>query len=170
MTTIKKVALTDAGELLAFSKKTFYDFFAHLNDPANMEAYSAVAFAPQNMHSQLINPDSDFYFAMIGEEIAGYLKLNFYDAQTEFKDKNALEIERIYVARAHHGKNIGKQLLHFAINIAAEKQFDYVWLGVWENNHNALGFYRHNGFEVCGHHEFMLGDDRQQDLLMKKTL
>jgi ribosomal protein S18 acetylase RimI-like enzyme len=170
MVTIKKAGITDAGVLLAYSKKTFYDFFAHLNDPANMEAYSVVAFTQQNMLEQLNNPNSEFYFAMVDGDIAGYLKLNFNDAQTEYKDKNALEVERIYVSGEHHGKRIGKQLLNFAIDMARSKKFEYVWLGVWEHNHKAIGFYEHNGFEPCGSHEFLLGDDKQTDLLMKKVL
>src|ERR1035437_6231679 len=113
MITIQKVKVSEVDALLAFSKKTFYDFFAHLNEPANMEAYAAVAFTAENMLEQLTNPDSDFYFAMLTNEVVGYLKLNFNDAQTEFKDKNAMEIERIYVSGEHHGKRIGKQLLDF---------------------------------------------------------
>ena len=170
MVLIKKVAVNELDILLAYSKKTFYDFFAHLNEPANMEAYSSVAFTPENMLAQLSNPNSHFYFAMLGDELAGYLKLNFEDAQTEFKDKNALEIERIYVSAEHHGKKIGQHLLNFAIETAKNKNFDYVWLGVWEHNHKAIGFYEHNGFELFGSHEFLLGDDRQTDLLMRKKL
>jgi hypothetical protein len=170
MVTIQKVGVADVDALLSFSKETFYEFFAHLNEPANMEAYSVVAFTTQNILDQLNNPDSEFYFAILDGEITGYLKLNFNNAQTEYKDKNALEVERIYVSGQHHGKKIGKHLLDFAINTARQKQFEYVWLGVWEDNQNALGFYRHNGFEVCGSHEFLLGDDRQTDLLMKKRI
>jgi ribosomal protein S18 acetylase RimI-like enzyme len=170
MITIQKVQLADCDMLLAYSKKTFYDFFAHLNEPANMEAYSVVAFTKENMFNQLNNPDSEFYFALDEGNILGYLKLNFNNAQTEFQDKDALEVERIYVSGEHHGKRIGKQLLDFAIAIARDKQFDYVWLGVWEHNHKAIGFYEHNGFEIFSSHEFLLGDDRQTDLLMKKVL
>ncbi len=168
--TIKKVSVSDLDILLAYSKKTFYNFFAHLNDPANMEAYSPIAFTPQKMLAELTEPDSAFYFAMLNYELVGYLKLNFNNAQTEFQDKNALEVERIYVSRQHHGKHIGQQLLNFATETAVQKQLRYIWLGVWEHNNNAIGFYRHNGFEVFSSHEFVLGDDKQVDLLMKKAL
>ena len=170
MITIKKVKLSDADKLLVLSKKTFFDFFSHLNDPANMDAYSVVAFTPQQMQAELANPESHFYFAMLNEEIAGYLKLNFGDAQAEFRDENAMEIARIYVLGEHHGKHIGTQLLNFAIAIAANANLEYVWLGVWEQNNNAIGFYKHNGFEVFSSHEFLLGDDKQNDLLMKKLI
>jgi ribosomal protein S18 acetylase RimI-like enzyme len=170
MVTIQKVQIADVETLLSFSKKTFYEFFAHLNDPANMEAYSVVAFTLGSILEQINNPFSEFYFALYEDDIVGYIKLNFNDAQTEFKHKNALEVERIYVSGDYHGKYIGKQLLDFAINIALSKQFDYVWLGVWEHNYKARGFYERYGFEVIGSHEFLLGDDNQTDLLMKKPL
>ena len=170
MVTIQKVEITDADTLLNFSKRTFYEFFAHLNDPANIEAYASVAFTPQKILSELTNPDSEFYFAVIEGIIAGYLKLNFNDAQTEFRDKKAMEIERIYVEGEHHGKHIGRQLLNFAVETALKKQLDYVWLGVWEHNHKAIGFYEHHGFEIFSSHAFLLGNDKQTDLLMRKGL
>ncbi|MDB5124103.1 MAG: paiA 2 [Mucilaginibacter sp.] len=170
MVTLRKVELDEAGLLLDFSKKTFYDFFAHLNEPANIEAYALVAFTPQKMQEELSNPNSEFYFAMLNGQVAGYLKLNFADAQTEFRDEKALEVERIYVSGEHHGKHIGRQLLKFAVDTAINRQLDYVWLGVWEHNYKAIGFYQHHGFEVFSSHEFLLGDDRQIDLLMRRML
>jgi ribosomal protein S18 acetylase RimI-like enzyme len=170
MVTIRKVELAEAGILLDFSKKTFYDFFAHLNDLSNIDAYSAVAFTLEKIKSELSDPDSEFYFAMLDGQVAGYLKLNFGDAQTEFRNEKALEVERIYVSAEHHGKHIGRRLLNFAIDKAISKLFDYVWLGVWEHNHKAIGFYQHHGFEIFSSHEFLLGDDRQIDLLMRRVL
>jgi ribosomal protein S18 acetylase RimI-like enzyme len=170
MVSIKKVEVNDLDTLLKISKDTFYEFFAHLNTPENMEAYSAVAFTPEHMLAQLNNPDSEFYFAMWEDEPVGYIKLNYNDAQSEFKEKNALEIERIYVTGNHHGKQLGKHFINFAVNIATEKNFNYVWLGVWEHNHNAIGFYRHHGFVEFSSHYFLLGDDRQKDILMKRML
>jgi ribosomal protein S18 acetylase RimI-like enzyme len=170
MLTIQKVEITDTDTLLAFSKETFYEFFAKWNDLANMDAYSKISFTSQKIQAELSNPDSEFYFAMLDGQVVGYIKLNFNEAQTEFMHKNALEIERIYVSGKHHGKYIGKQLLDFATDIARNKQFSSVWLGVWEHNTNAIGFYEHYGFETFSSHEFMLGDDRQTDLLMRKIL
>ncbi|MDB5015705.1 MAG: paiA 2 [Mucilaginibacter sp.] len=170
MVTIQRVQLSDADTLLTFSKNTFYEFFAPLNSPANMEAYSIVAFTPQKIQAELNDPDSHFYFAILDNQVIGYLKLNFAGAQTEFQDEKALEVERIYVSGEHHGKYIGKQLLDFAIDTAIKKQFNYIWLGVWEHNSKAIAFYERNGFNLFSSHEFLLGDDRQTDLLMKKEL
>lgn len=157
--------------MLELSLSTFLDFFGPpVNEQKNIDAYTTVAFTPKKVRSELNNPDSKFYFAKDGNEIAGYIKLNFNSAQNEFKDPNAVEIERIYVSRAHHKKQIGSQLINFIITKALDKNLDYIWLGVWEHNHRAIAFYERNGFQVFSKHDFVLGDDVQTDLLMKKQL
>ncbi|WP_183560099.1 GNAT family N-acetyltransferase [Mucilaginibacter sp. SP1R1] len=168
--TIEKVTTADADILLRFSKKTFFDFWAPLNSTADMEAYASVAFTEQKIGSELHNPDSAFYFAMVNGQITGYLKLNYNTAQTEFQDSNALEVERIYVLAEHHGKKIGHHLLDFALQQALDKKLQYVWLGVWEHNKKAQKFYEQHGFKVFSNHTFMLGSDIQADLLMKREL
>lgn len=170
MVTIRKVEPAEAGLLLDFSKKTFHHFFGPVNSPASIEAYSAKAFTLEKIQTELLNPDSEFYFAVHEDHVAGYLKLNFGAAQTEALGDDAIEIERIYVAEEYHGKHIGRQLLNFAADIAKQKQLSAIWLGVWEHNSKAIGFYRHHGFEVFGSHDFLLGDELQTDLLMKKQL
>ncbi|MDO3644003.1 N-acetyltransferase [Mucilaginibacter sp. L3T2-6] len=168
---IVPVQISDADSLLQLSLSTFLDFFGPpVNEQKNIDAYTSIAFTPEKILSELMNPDSRFYFARDGEEIAGYIKLNFNAAQNEFKDPQALEIERIYVSRAHHKKQIGSQLINFAINTALNKKMDYIWLGVWEHNHRAISFYERNGFRLVGRHNFMLGDDVQTDLLMRREL
>ena len=170
MVTIKKVEIAELDILLEYSKKTFYEFFAHLNDPLHFEAYVAVAFTTEKMLSELTNPNSEFYFAVIQDNIAGYIKLNFRNAQNEFKEENGLEVERIYVSGEYHGRHIGRHLLNYAIERGLQMQKDFIWLGVWEHNQKAIGFYQHHGFEICGSHDFILGEDRQTDLLMRKCL
>ena len=104
------------------------------------------------------------------DEILGYLKLNFKDAQTEKVEENYFEIERIYVLKAFLGQKIGQILFDKAIEIGREKNLEYVWLGVWEENHRAIKFYEKNGFKIFGKHDFVLGKDVQTDLLMKLKL
>ncbi|MEY4459269.1 MAG: hypothetical protein RIT38_474, partial [Bacteroidota bacterium] len=91
-------------------------------------------------------------------------------SQTELKDNTALEIERIYVAKAFHGKKIGQLLYDKAIEVAKVKMVEYIWLGVWEENHRAINFYTKNGFVAFDKHIFVLGEDAQTDIMMKLEL
>jgi ribosomal protein S18 acetylase RimI-like enzyme len=102
--------------------------------------------------------------------VIGYLKLNKGGSQTELKDNDALEIERIYVLKDFHGKEVGQLLFDKAIEVAKAKHVAYVWLGVWEENKRALQFYTKNGFIEFDQHVFVLGDEAQTDIMMKLAL
>ena len=168
--TIRKVNANELSALLQFSKQTFFDAFYHLNNPVDMEAYANEYLTLTQFEKEYNNPQSDFYFAMYGDEIAGYMKLNFGHAQTDLQDKTALEVQRIYVSAAHQGKQIGKQLLDLATQIATENRLQYIWLGVFESNHRAIKFYQQNGFAEFASHQFLLGSDLQRDVLMRRSL
>jgi len=86
------------------------------------------------------------------------------------KDNNALEIERIYVLKEYHGKEIGQLLYNKAIEVARDKKASYLWLCVWENNERAISFYKKNGFTAFDKHIFTLGDDEQTDIMMRLFL
>lgn len=167
---IKRVTISDAATLLELSRKTFFDAFLYRNNPADMEAYASTAFTIPKFEQELNNPDSQFYFALISGEIAGYIKLNCNTAQTELQDPNALEVERIYVLQEYQGQQIGKQLIDFAVQTAIDKNLSYTWLGVWEHNTKAINFYKSKGFKQFGSHPFILGNDKQTDILMRKEL
>jgi len=98
------------------------------------------------------------------------MKLNTGEAQKENQNDNALEIERIYVLQEFQGKKVGQLLYLHAIKVAEGLSADYVWLGVWEKNFRAIAFYKKNGFVAFDQHVFILGDDRQIDILMKLEL
>jgi hypothetical protein len=170
MLEIIKVHPSDLTALLAISKQTFYDAFLHLNDPDDIEAYATSAFNSDKLLAELTNPFSAFYFAMLDGQSVGYIKLNYSSAQTEFQHENAVEVERIYVLADQQGKRIGKQLLDFAINTAIASNLQYIWLGVWDKNFNAIRFYERNRFKIFDSHPFTLGTDLQTDLLMKREL
>jgi ribosomal protein S18 acetylase RimI-like enzyme len=135
-----------------------------------MSKYLKESFSSEKLTDELSNELSQFYFAKLSNEVIGYMKLNTGAAQKENPDENALEIERIYVLQDFHGKKVGQLLYNKAIEVAKELAVDHVWLGVWEENFRALAFYTKNGFVKFGQHEFVLGDDIQIDLLMKKAL
>ena len=167
MIEIKKATLSDLAIIQNISKQSFTETFATVNSPENMEKYLEESFNTAQITSELNNPDSPFYIAFWETEPVGYLKLNFGNAQTEVIEDSTLEIQRIYVLQAFHGKKIGQLLLDQAIEIAQQEAVEYIWLGVWEENHRAIQFYTKNGFVIFDKHIFTLGNDQQTDLLMK---
>lgn len=168
--TVIKIDETEIGTLQAISKQTFYETFSAVNTEENMNRYLEESFSIEKLTEELNNPGAAFYFARLNEEVIGYLKLNTGTSQTELKDSRALEIERIYVPQAYHGKKVGQVLYEKAIQVARDAGVDYVWLGVWEENARAIRFYEKNGFVPFDKHLFKLGDDIQTDIMMKLKL
>lgn len=167
---IRKINIDDLETLRNLSIQTFKETFEEVNTEEDMQKYLDENLSIEKLKTELENVNSEFYFAENNGEILGYLKLNFKDAQTEKVEENHFEIERIYVLKAFLGQKIGQILFDKAIEIGREKNLEYVWLGVWEENHRAIRFYGKNGFEIFGKHDFVLGEDVQTDLLMKMKI
>ncbi|MGK9182033.1 GNAT family N-acetyltransferase [Priestia filamentosa] len=167
---IKKCIFEDLRKLQEISYETFNETFKHQNSPENMEAYLEKAFNLEQVEKELSNTSSHFFFVYIDNEIAGYLKVNTDDAQSEEMGDESLEIERIYIKNNFQKQGLGKYLFNKAIDMAIEHNKKKIWLGVWEKNENAFIFYKKMGFVQTGAHSFYMGDEEQVDFIMVKTL
>ena len=150
--------------------ETYADTFSDSNSETLMAQYFQDALNREKLLTELDNPDSCFYFIYFEQQVAGFLKVNVMAAQTYIKDLNALEIERFYIRKAFLRRGLGKQLMDFACQLAEQQNKEYLWLGVWENNHRALHFYKNMGFYQIGSHPFDMGGDIQTDLVFRKDL
>lgn len=167
---IIKVGLSHLEELQKIGKQTFFETFSSTNTEKDMQEYLEKNFHLDKLKKEVENPQSEFYFAKENQAVIGYLKVNFGQAQTEIKEENTLEIERIYVLNEFHGKKVGQKLYEKALAIAHERNAEYLWLGVWEKNAKAIRFYEKNGFVAFDKHIFVLGSDAQTDIMMKLKL
>lgn len=167
------VRLCDVGDLdtiCDLGRRTFKETFSDMNTPENMDRYLCEAFDPGSILTQLGDPDSSFFILDVDGTAAGYLKVNVGSAQTDIHDPESLEVERIYVARGFQRRGLGRRLMEVAVKYAVSLGKKWVWLGVWEENRNAISFYERCGFRCIGTHTFILGDDPQTDLVMSLNL
>ncbi len=167
---IEKINITNLNDLETISKKTFFESYSIQNQEEDMNNYLSVNFSSENLSKELNNPNSEFYFAKINDQLVGYLKLNSGTAQTEADNQDGIEIQRIYILKEYHGKKIGQLLLNRALKVSKDKKARYIWLGVWKKNDRAILFYEKNGFEAYDNHIFTFGNDEQFDIMMKLKL
>ncbi|MFG6147376.1 GNAT family N-acetyltransferase [Halobacillus sp. B23F22_1] len=168
--TIRKCTCDDVPQLQEIGYTTFKNTFQHQNSPENMESYLNKAFTIHQVEKEIAAQNSHFYFIYVKEELAGYLKVNTGEAQTEKMGEDSFEIERIYIIDQFQKHGLGKGLLNLAIEMAVEQHKTKVWLGVWEKNENAIAFYKKMGFVQTGAHSFYMGDEEQTDIIMVKKL
>ena len=73
----------DVEALQNISIETFSATFGPYNTEANLKGYLKKAYNIKTLKQELSNPNSEFYFAYEDSKIAGYLKINILDAQSE---------------------------------------------------------------------------------------
>jgi diamine N-acetyltransferase len=172
---IELATVNDAEQLLDFAKNTFIATYKHLNEPVFFEQYVSTHFTKEIFEDELSYDNIEFWIIKENDEIIAYNKLNtnkLHDAH-ELKiptEGSMTELERIYISEAQKGKGLGRILIEKAIERAAFYKNEWLWLGVWEENTNALGFYETMGFEIFGSHHFHMGDNLQNDFVMRKKI
>lgn len=157
-------------ELQDLAKTTFTEAFETQNNPDDFNAYLQEAFSKEKLLKELDTHGTEFYMVYVDEILVGYFKINEFDAQTELREPEGLELERIYVKKEFQSKGLGFQMLEKVLQIAKSKAKKYMWLGVWEHNPKAIQFYERYGFVKFDTHPYYIGGDKQTDWLLKKTI
>ena len=111
-----------------------------------------------------------FLLAYEVDEPVGYARMRENNIPPELGADRAIELARIYAVRSAIGQGVGRVLMQKCIDIAGEKKYPVIWLGVWEHNQRAIDFYSRWGFEKFADHDFILGNDVQKDWLMKRNV
>ena len=169
---IRRGTLNDASLLSQLSTTTFLDTFRGTCTDEEIEAFVQQHFNVDQVHKELQN-ENDFYFiAFAYKEPAGYMRMKEEESDVALIRKyKAIELKRIYVLREYHSKKVGAALMKFALQFAAEKNYEAVWLGVWEYNLKAQAFYKKWGFIDTGAtHDFPIGNTPQMDNWLIKVI
>ena len=162
---IRRAVAGDARLLSALSAVTFFDTFNGTCTDEDIQEFIETSFNPGQVFKELQDTDDFYFIAFINEEAAGYIRLKEDESDViEIKNHRSIELKRIYVLKEYHSQKIGAKLMSFALDFAAEKDYELIWLGVWEHNEKAKAFYKKWGFEDTGvTHPFPIGNTAQTD-------
>lgn len=166
--TIRRADPGDAAALSALAERTFRDTFAAFNTPEDMDAHCRSNYAPDIIKGEIAAPQIVTLVAEHADCLTGYAQLRWTDVPACVTGAHPAEIGRLYVDAPWHGHGIAQALTARMVEDAIAGGADRLWLGVWENNHRALAFYRKIGFVTVGSHVFMVGPDPQNDLLLAR--
>ncbi len=162
---IRRANEADAQLLSHLGEITFVETFAGTCTDEDMQSFVNNVFEKDILANEL-KDENDFYFIAFTDEIpAGYMRLKEdytdYPAMQKYK---SLELKRIYVLKEFHLKKIGAALMEYAVQFAHTKNYEVLWLGVWEHNYKAQDFYKKWGFNDTGcTHNFPIGNTPQTD-------
>jgi ribosomal protein S18 acetylase RimI-like enzyme len=149
-------------------RQTFCDTFAHLYRAEDLAAFLG-EFTPEAWAEEFNDPGYRFRVAESDGEVVGYVKLGPSALPIE-TDKRAIELRQIYVDKAHHGSGIAAALTDWAIEEGRRQGFEELYLTVYVENQRARRFYDRYGFEAVGRYDFMVGNQADEDFIMRKML
>lgn len=163
---VRRATPSDAARLADFARAAFVDAFGAQNDPRDMADYLAGAFGEPLQRAELTDPGCTVFLAEHEGELAGYAMLRDGAPPACVPDRSAIEIARLYAGQPWIGAGIGTLLMQRCLVEAAARGRRTIWLGVWERNVRAIGFYQRWHFSIVGSQSFQLGSDRQNDRVM----
>jgi diamine N-acetyltransferase len=164
---IRPATVADASVLATISAEMFIETYAPFNDPANLAAHVAAKFNSARQAAELRAPGATALLGFVGDETRPAAYAYFGPGETPPEiDLHAVEIKRFYVSSSYHGLGVARTMMRAVIDRAAAT----LWLSVWERNPRAIAFYEKVGFAAVGHTTYVLGTDRQQDLVMVRPI
>lgn len=167
---IRRATEDDATLIANLSARTFRDSFGFYNDPEDMQRYITLNFSLDKIETELGDPTSTFLLAHKDGEPIGYAMLRDSKKPDYVKGTKPIELVRIYVTQNHIGKGYGSALMKSCIEEAKLAGYKTIWLGVWEENHRATRFYKKWDFIKVGFHDFILGSNVQNDLILERSV
>lgn len=172
LVTIKPITATDALLLSEVALKAYCDHYLHLWYDEG-QWYINRCFTEPVLKNELEDPNNLFFLAYLNNEPVGFLKLRLNAPFESAPEKNAMELERIYLNKAVTGKGLGRRLVELSVAIARENQKELLWLKAMDSSTGPIAFYQQMGFALCGtyHLDFtQMKEALRGMVIMKKEL
>ena len=166
--TYRTAGSEDAEQLHELFTRIFCDTFAHLYRPDDLDAFLS-GFSIDGWRTQLSDPAFAFRLAQSAETAVGYAKVGPLNLPVEAPHGSVM-LYQLYVDGAYHGAGVGKDLMDWVVEEARRRDAPALYLTVFTDNHRARRFYERYGFELAGRYEFMVGNQADEDVILKKVL
>ena len=160
----------DAPALAELALRTFVDAFGAGSDPHDLALHTARSYGVAQQAAEIAHPRIITLVAEVDGRLTGYVQIRRDEVPECVPDREAAEIARFYVERAWHGRGVAHRLMEAALDEVRRLGARTVWLGVWEHNLRAIGFYMKYGYRDVGSHTYMFGTDAQTDRVMMREV
>ena len=167
---IRSAVSSDAASLAALQERTFRATFGADNNADDMDQHCRNHYGTAIQSAEICDPTLTTLVCDDMGTLVGFVQLRQAAVPNQPVQYSAMEIQRIYLDAAWHGRGLAQRLMENALEHARKHGALRLWLGVWERNPRAIGFYKKFGFAECGEHIFMVGSDPQRDLILQREI
>jgi GNAT superfamily N-acetyltransferase len=164
----RSASIDDLAAINGIFRESFCDTFAHLYSDEDLTAFLA-KFTPDAWQAEFHDPAYSFRIAEVSGSPVGYVKLGPLTLPVE-PQETAIELRQLYLLKGHHGTGIATSLMNWALVEAETRGAGELYLTVYIDNHRAKRFYERYGFVPVGRYDFMVGNQADEDIIMRKVL
>lgn len=164
----RRAGVEDAAAVDHVYRASFMDTFAHLYRPENLEAFLA-KFTVDAWKAELSDERFVFQLAEADGQPIGFAKLGPPQLPVEAPEP-WIELRQLYVINEWRGAGAARALMDWALAEGKARGAGEMYLTVYTDNHRARRFYDRYGFVEVGPYAFMVGDQADEDLIMRKGL
>ena len=168
---IRTASIHDAPFIALLGRITFTETFGHFfRDKKDLLAYFNRTFTVEKIKNGLKNSHNIFWLAYVDGLPVGYSKLKLNSPSEFIQSKDTCQLQKIYVLKDFLAMQIGQKLLNVLIEKAKEISSEDIWLSVLDSNERAIRFYKKHGFKNIGNHDFQIGKENFEFIVMSKAL
>ena len=158
MTTIIRAPEDDSLILSQLSKQTLIESHGRSAPKEDMDQYIALKYNEDTIKAELRDPANIYHLLYYNGEFVGFSKIILNIPFKEDVAKNMTKLDRIFLLKKVYDLKLGVELLTFNLNLMKQHKQTGVWLFAWTENERAIKFYKRNGFEIVGHHDFKISE------------
>ena len=163
---MREASTGDVERLSLISDATFLETFAHEIPGDAMLTFCREKHAPRYIAGLLEN-GARAWLAEIEGAPVGYAML-IPNPELDAAQEGDVELKKIYVLSRFQGTGTAQRLMAEAVSAA--KGNKRLLLGVKDDNHRAIAFYKRQGFEVIGTRQFNVGGELYDDFVFARPL
>lgn len=165
---IRRAERGDAAVLADISARTFVETFGASYPADDLRRFLQQTYSVETMDRLLSDPDTAAWLLerdgiAVGHALAGPCKLPHPEVEP-----GDGELKRLYVLAEAQNGGWGARLFEAALDWLLQTGPRTLWIGVWSENHGAQRFYGRYGFHKVGHYEFVVGNTRDHEFILRR--
>ena len=166
--TYRTATAVDVETIDRIFRTSFCDTFAHLYRPEDLEAFLS-KFTLDAWTAELGDERYQFQVAEAEGEIVGFVKLGPAELPVQ-RAGPAIELRQLYILQEWRGQGAAQALMDWALAEARARGGQELYLTVYTENWRARRFYEKYGFVEVGPYKFMVGEQADEDIIMRASL
>ena len=166
--TIRRATPADAEALSRIGAETFSETFGHMYPPQDLAAFLETAYAVEKSREDIADPDKAVWLVEAGGAVVGHALAGRCDLPHDEVTPACGELKRLYVLKAFQGGGTGSRLLAQTLAWLERDGPRRLWIGVWSENYGAQRLYGRLGFEKVGEYDFIVGETRDREFILRR--